>query len=782
MKRYLFLLRERLADFREWVEGRRPGRFELTLMACMAIALAVIISTAYVPALRGFNVGQPAPRTIVAGKTVTVMDAQATEDLKAQVAAVVEPVYKADPTVLPKATADLDGFLQQAETLRGKVASNGLAKVLTELQASAPSSVSAATLEYLLSSDQATFAQIEAQCLGALKSLYAGRITEGSLDAALLNLRAIADALAVSTSTADAVYEVAAGYIRPDQVVDEAPTQIRKQEAMDQVAPVTLTVTKGETVVEKGQTLTNQHMLVLAALGLTESRSGWRVWLGIFLIALLETALFSRLLRRFNKSTEGYGNNMLLALVLLLIGGTGTARLLIIHPLSGYMVPVAALGMTVAVILNARSALLSVALLSLNIGMITDFQLRYALVALIVGALSLYLVSRVTKRAALMAAGLATMFLAAFMIFAAELANGSSAGTALSTCVWGFANGFLAGVLTIVLIVILENVFNLTTPLRLLELADPAHPLLKKLLQVAPGTYNHSIQMGNLAEAAAETIGANPLLARVGAYYHDIGKTVRPDYFVENQIYVDNPHDHLTPSLSRLAITAHVRDGEHLAKLYGLPQPVVDIIKQHHGTSVLAYFYHRAKASSEGPVYEESFRYEEQKPRSKEAAIIMLADSVEAAVRAMENPTRRKLQGVIQEIMKQKIQDGQLDESALTQGDLHRIQESFDVSLLGLVGHRIRYPDREDRPVHGGLHGPGGPGGAGPGSPEPAPRRPSRPPSATARRPNGSASGRPDGTSSGQTGQGGTPSGGGGTSGGQGGTPGAGGGTPGAGR
>jgi putative nucleotidyltransferase with HDIG domain len=350
-------------------------------------------------------------------------------------------------------------------------------------------------------------------------------------------------------------------------------------------------------------------------------------------------------------------------------------------------------------------------------------------VALLVGALSLYLVSRVTKRAALMAAGLATMFLAAFMIFATELAVDSSVSAALRACVWGFANGFLAGVLTILLLTILETVFNLTTPLRLLELADPAHPLLKKLLQVAPGTYNHSIQMGNLAEAAAEAIGANPLLARVGAYYHDIGKTIRPEYFVENQIYVDNPHDNLSPNLSRLAITAHVRDGEHLGKLYGLPQPVVDIIKQHHGTSVLAFFYHKAKESSTTPVYEESYRYEEQKPRAKEAAIVMLADSVEAAVRAMENPTRRKLQGVIQEIMKQKIQDGQLDESALTQGDLHKIRDSFDLSLLGLVGHRIAYPDREDRPEH---RGPGEREGHGLASGEPGFRRPRRPPSAEA--------------------------------------------------
>ena len=179
----------------------------------------------------------------------------------------------------------------------------------------------------------------------------------------------------------------------------------------------------------------------------------------------------------------------------------------------------------------------------------------------------------------------------------------------------------------------------------------------------------------------------------MGAYYHDIGKTVRPEYFVENQIYVDNPHDRLSPNLSKLAITAHVRDGEHLAKLYGLPEPVVDIIKQHHGTSVLAFFYHKAQEASKEPVYEESYRYEEQKPQSKEAAIIMLADGVEAAVRALQNPTRRKIQGVIQEIIKQRVQDGQLDESDSHPGRSAQDPGLVRQSLRGLVGHRIAYPE-----------------------------------------------------------------------------------------
>jgi cyclic-di-AMP phosphodiesterase PgpH len=708
MNRFRFRLRERLADFREWIDERSPWRFELVVLACLLAGVTVIIWTAFLPALHGFTVGNPAPRTIVANQTVTVLDADATAKLRETVAQLVEPVYHADEQALPTATTDLESFFKHADALRAMVTgSSASAEVIDDLNQVAPDTVSDATLEYLLTIDSATYDLLQRQALGALKTVYADRITAGTVEAARQSLKSIAGALGGSAETANAVYEVAAGYVRPNQLLDQAQTLAAQQAAMGHVAPVMVTVREGETVVQKGRVLTEQHLIVFSGLGLTGSRSGWKVWVGIFLIVLLETAIFSRLLYRFNRAA-GYPNNMKLALMSLFLVMTLLVRLLMIHPLSPYIIPVAALGMTVAVILNARSAMLLVTLTSLNIGLMTDLHMRYAVVALLVGALSLYLVSRVTQRAGLMAAGFASMGIAALTIFSVELFTESAVGSALRAAAWGLANGVLAGALTVLILLILDTVFNLTTPLRLLELANPAQPLLKRLLQVAPGTYNHSIQMGNLAEAAAEAIGANPLLARVGAYYHDVGKTVRPEYFVENQIYVDNPHNRLNPNLSKLAITAHVRDGEHLARVYGLPQPVVDIIKQHHGTSVLAYFYHKALESAKDNVYEESYRYEEQKPRSKEASIVMLADSVEAAARAMQNPTRRKIQGMIQEVIKQKIEDGQLDESNLTQGDLHKISESFDMSLRGLAGHRIAYPERDGQtgrrraPVDGG--------------------------------------------------------------------------------
>lgn len=432
---------------------------------------------------------------------------------------------------------------------------------------------------------------------------------------------------------------------------------------------------------------------VIASAHLTDSGSQTvKVWGATAIFVLLELmVLFSFLAKLGRKALED--NNLLLVIATLFLGFAVLARLLLLPMFSPYLIPMAALGMLATVILNVRTGLLLVTLESLNVGLMTDYYLGFTLVALLVGVFALHRVSHLGQRAEFLSASFLVMLTGGAAIFAAELLREASVASALESSLWAGANGLLTLVLTVSLLIMLETVFNLTTPLRLLELANPAHPLLRRLMQLAPGTYNHSIMMGSLAEAAAEAVGANALLARVGAYYHDIGKAMRPEYFIENQLHIENPHDRLNPNLSKLAITAHVREGEELGREYGLPKPIIDIIKQHHGTSVLSYFYHKAREQAHGEdVTEEEYRYEAEKPQSPEAAIIMMADSVEAAARAMKNPTPKKLQGLIGEIIKQKMDDGQLDQSQLTLGDLHRIREIFETQLWGLLGHRIAYP------------------------------------------------------------------------------------------
>ena len=252
----------------------------------------------------------------------------------------------------------------------------------------------------------------------------------------------------------------------------------------------------------------------------------------------------------------------------------------------------------------------------------------------------------------------------------------------------------LSGILAIGLLPLFESSFDVLTTVKLLELSNPNNPLLKKLLMEAPGTYHHSMLVANLAELATEEVGANPVLARIGAYYHDIGKTKRPVFFKENQMTKDNPHDKISPKLSASIIISHVKDGLEYAKEYGLPQAIQDIIEQHHGNTLVKYFYITMKNNSENPddVKEEDFRYPGRTPRGKEAGIIMLADSVEAAVRSINEPTKDKIETMVNNIFKDKLDSGQFDNCELTFKDLNKIKQCFLKTLNGIYHQRIEYP------------------------------------------------------------------------------------------
>jgi cyclic-di-AMP phosphodiesterase PgpH len=259
----------------------------------------------------------------------------------------------------------------------------------------------------------------------------------------------------------------------------------------------------------------------------------------------------------------------------------------------------------------------------------------------------------------------------------------------LESTAMGGVGILLSGILAIGFLPVFETTFDIVTTVKLLELSNPNSPLLKKLLMEAPGTYHHSVLVSNLAELAAEEIGGNSVLARIGSFYHDIGKTKRPYFFKENQIGKDNPHDKITPNLSTLIITSHVKDGLEMAKEYNLPKVIRDIIAQHHGTTLVKYFYYKMKNSPEGgeEVKEADFRYPGPIPESKEAGIIMLADSVEAAV--------RKIEEMVNNIIKDKLHSGQLDNCDLTLKDLTKIRQCFLKVLSGIYHERIEYPTEE---------------------------------------------------------------------------------------
>ena len=366
-----------------------------------------------------------------------------------------------------------------------------------------------------------------------------------------------------------------------------------------------------------------------------------------------------------------------------------------IMSLTGFMVPTAAVSMLIAVLLDRKLAVFIAAVMSVFVGLMMGSQLQYAIVSLVGGVVGVFSVSDISERTDLTRASIYIVLANTVAITALLLVRTNSLRLVWLGVLFGLINGILSAILTIGSLPFLENAFGITTPVKLLELSNPNQPLLHRLLVEAPGTYHHSMMVANLAEGAADATGADQLLTRVGAYYHDIGKLKRPYFFIENQLTSENPHDKLAPTLSTLVITAHVKDGVELAEENDLPQDVNDIIAQHHGTSLVSYFYHKAcECESNETISETAFRYEGKKPQTKEAAIVMLADSVEAAVRSIRYSGHGRLEAQVRKVIQDKIEDGQLEESPLTYKELEIITKTFVRILSGMFHSRIEYPDK----------------------------------------------------------------------------------------
>ncbi|HSB69232.1 MAG TPA: HDIG domain-containing protein [Candidatus Methylomirabilis sp.] len=357
--------------------------------------------------------------------------------------------------------------------------------------------------------------------------------------------------------------------------------------------------------------------------------------------------------------------------------------------------PVPLGGVLLTVLFNARLAFAGTLSLTIVTGLMLQAPMEYFFFAFVGSLVSIFSLVGRQNRTAFFRAGSMLGLANAYSLLALALIQGDL-GTLRADVVGGLVNGLIVAVLATGLLPLLEQSFGRTTSFTLLELSSLDEPMLKHLILTAPGTYNHSIMVGTLAEAAGEAVGANALLCRVGAYYHDIGKTRHPSYFIENQPDAVNRHDKLAPSLSRAILMSHVKEGIEMARAYGLPEVLVDMIPQHHGTRLVSYFYQRAKETCDPglqAVKEEDYRYPGPKPQTREAAIIMLADAVEATTRTLTDPTPARIRGSVQKIINTIFVDGQLDECDLTLRDLHLIANSFVRILTGVFHHRVEYPD-----------------------------------------------------------------------------------------
>jgi putative nucleotidyltransferase with HDIG domain len=381
------------------------------------------------------------------------------------------------------------------------------------------------------------------------------------------------------------------------------------------------------------------------------------------------------------------------------------ALLLSQSPWHATLVPLTVTALVLTMAYNPQLALLMVLSLSLATTVALGQDLNHLLVQMGGLATAVLMLRSVRTRTRLVEVGLCAGLAYLVMSAATDALAGQTARFIVLNACRHFACGALAGFLVSGGLPLVEKAFNIVTDVRLLELADGSHPLLQELLLRAPGTYTHSITVGTLSEAAAEIIGANPLLARVGSYFHDVGKMLKAQYFIENQTG-ENRHDDLEPALSTLIIIGHVKDGLALAKQYRLPGPILDMIAQHHGTTLVEYFYReamrqQAECGQDSPInqLEAAFRYPGPKPQNRENAIVMLTDAVESSSRALTDPTPGSLRKLVHDLLMKRLLDGQFEESGLTLSELHLIEMSLSKGLIALFHGRIKYPEMKERPL-----------------------------------------------------------------------------------
>jgi hypothetical protein len=525
-------------------------------------------------------------------------------------------------------------------------------------------------------------------------------------------VRIIADPLlaALPPDLVPVVTGIAQRMIEPNITLNRSETEKRKQEAAAAVSPVPYRIKKGEMLLREGERVTEEKLAKLQAL--QAERETTKLYERSFgavgiILCLLVIKYYLHLHPAHRRSTNHNKDLLFVSTILVLFFFIPKASSVLFDALSegaaipidpismSYGIPLAASAMTVCLFMGMRIAIPFALVMSVSTAIIFQNRFEIFIYFLLSATMGAFWMKNCRERKVFIQAGVKLGLLNMVLATAVDLYTGDMGGFKI---IWdwafAFAGGVTAGILTAGIVPLLEMAFGYTTDITLLELANLERPILRRLMLEAPGTYHHSVVVGSMVEAAATEIGANPVLAKVCGYYHDIGKIKKPLYFIENQTDGKNRHDKLAPSMSSLILISHVKDGVEIAKQHKLGQEIIDTIRQHHGNSLIRFFYEKAKKiKGEENVNIDNFRYPGPRPQTREAGLVMLADVVEAASRTLENPTPSRIQGNVQKLINAIFTDGQLDNCELTLADLHKIAKSFNKILNGIHHHRIEYAE-----------------------------------------------------------------------------------------
>src|SRR5688572_21802141 len=663
-------------------------------MYVFVIATSIMTSVALLlspPATVSYDVGSLADRQVRAPRSVAFVSETLTDAERERVSAAVPNVFTRSPAVV----ASSRDRMGQAVAAIGRVrveAAQTREQRITSLTRLTEVAISPQLAPLIVDMTAAEWDALSKEVDAALRTLFQPGIRPDQLEAAK---GAAAASLPPAWTDRQKLVgtELVKQFLDSDVTLDQTATTTAQLTARGGVAPVQVQVVAGEVVVREGTVVNALEVEKLRALGLVNTGIDWPGAVGLTVWAVLISSVLALFIQRY--ATEAWNDDRKMILVMLsLLVVTVTARALIPgHTLLVYFIPFAAVAMIITVLVGGRTALATQIAGALHVGILSG-QVELVAYVLVPALLGMAAVQRATT-AREFAAGAGSVALGNLGVVLSFTLVGQSTDPvgAVQLAVAALVSGAGSGLLAFAGMAMFGHLFRITTVFELRELADPNHPLLRQLLLRTPGTYHHSLLVANLAERAAEVIDADGLTARVGAYYHDIGKMRNPLAFIENQTG-KNPHDELDPLVSAQIVSAHVRDGLVLAERYHLPEQIRDMIPQHHGTLLVKYFWQTAKDRGQN-VDELQFRHPGPKPRSKEAGIVMLADGTEAAVRSLEEKTPETIRGMVDKIVSERLQDGQLDECDLTLRDVHRIRDAFCELLLGVYHERIPYP--EDR-------------------------------------------------------------------------------------
>jgi len=656
-------------------ESKGKHMKKIIIIAVSFIVTFLLMLTGLRPTQYDIAAGRTAPADIYAPREI--VDELTTERRRAEAEADLGDKYDISPEITQESEKALRSIFAFADAQR---------------ETSAPmqeTQTEGIDISPLLSMDNSTFSAFSSLLIETQRELLETGVTEK--EAALAQARTI---LSPNTRHAEFGISLLDATLAENKFFNAEKTEEARRALRNSVEEVTYKA--NQVIVRKGDIVTQAQYEVLSALGMVESNTNGLPALSIFGAFLLLFACYTILylyMRRYaHECLKNDGLLLMIAIIFaltVLLSSAGIAK-----SINAYLLPIVAGTALLAILVDIRFAVTYNAVISILSVLIFEGDIFCLSCLILSGTLSAFVFTRAGLRHTLVFSAVIQSVCQFALYFAIGVLEGLELKGALIRGLYGFGSGAISSVLVIGTLPFWEYAFDVTTPFKLLELSNPDQPLLKRLLTEAPGTYHHSLMVGNLAEVACEAIGGNALLARTGAYYHDVGKLRRPQYFKENQ-YAENPHDKMNPQLSASIIISHVKEGNDLARQHRLPGAIRSIIASHHGNSLVSFFYHKAKIENEGEAEEEKFRYAGPRPNTREEAIVMLADSVEAAVRSLETKDEGSIREMVQKILHGKLNDGQMGESGLTLRDMETIESAFVHVFCGYFHSRIQYPENE---------------------------------------------------------------------------------------